>query len=134
MWLLRGGITDDLACDDMTAAVIDPDFAALVGGRGIMPVSGQELPGRERHLRHSTRGGNPVHVDIRRRQKNADLLPGTGRGGVGHGIAGNQHAAIGRGDDALGARRVVTVRIPKEKQKDNDYEEPPVADEPVVNL
>ena len=36
---------DDLPRDDRLAAVIDPDLAALVHGRGVVAVRGQKSPG-----------------------------------------------------------------------------------------
>ena len=36
----------------------------------------------------------------------------------GHGVASDQHTAIGRRDDAVGPGSVVTIRIAKEEQKE----------------
>ena len=46
---------DDLPKDDGEAAVIDPDFAALVGRRGVVVVRRQELPLAKVDLRDAAR-------------------------------------------------------------------------------
>ena len=58
--------------------------------------AGKKLARRVADAGHPAGHRHPVDVHVHRRKKNADLLPGAGRGRTGLGRAGHQHAAVGR--------------------------------------
>src|SRR5215203_7254373 len=71
---------DNLPEYDGQAAMIDPDFAALVGGRRVMMIRRQELAFAKVDFRDPARYGRAVHMHIHGREKDADLLPVAGWG------------------------------------------------------
>jgi tetratricopeptide (TPR) repeat protein len=56
----------DLARDDALAVVIDPDFAPLIGGRGVGVIGRQEPAAAVADSRDRARGRHAVHVDVHR--------------------------------------------------------------------
>jgi hypothetical protein len=102
--------------------MIDPHFAALVGGRGIGVISRQKPPALKCHPRDPPRNRHSVHVHVHRREKDAHLLPGTRRGGGGFRVAGHEHSPVRRRQDVVGRHRRATIRIAKEENEEGGKE------------
>ena len=66
---------DDLPADHRSPVVLEPDLGPLVQLPGFDPVRGQELPGSDTPRGSRGLRPGPVHVDVHRRQEDADLLP-----------------------------------------------------------
>jgi hypothetical protein len=65
----------------------------------------------------ATRDRHPVHVNVERRQEDADLPPVAGRRNARHGLAGDEHPAVRRRQHRARPPGDLPVRIAEEEGK-----------------
>ena len=116
----RARIADDLPRDDRLAAVIDPDLAALVDGRGVVAVGGQEPPGVK--LTRVTRPETGMRLTCTSIGDRKMLICCQSPGGAASAAApaGDEHPAVGRRQHGIVARagRDAAVGIAKEEREE----------------
>ena len=109
---------DDLPAHHRLGAVLDPDLAPLVLGRGLAAVGWQEAAGGAVHAGDRAADGNTVHVDVEGRQEYANLLPRAARRHTGLGRAGEDDPAVGRRHDGAGNRGHAPLGVSEEEPEE----------------
>ena len=114
-----GEDADELPEHNRLPVVLNPDFAVLVGHRGVAMVRRQKSAALEVDAQHAAGNRRAVHVHVHRGEKDADLAPiARGRGGR-IGRARHQHAAVGRRQHRdVGVGRRVSIGIAKEEREE----------------